>query len=783
MGGQLRKRPAVVVVVLLALATVACEPLARHPDNGPYEIDILALGDSFTAGNGARVSGQEDYGYYGISADDPRPDESVRTKDWNISHPYGCFRNSNNYSFELYDAIGSAGAYVNAACSGDTTDNVVAAAPPEAQLAGFSEAQRKEFDLVTLTIGGNDLHFAAIMQQCLVGFADSAVECQANFDNAFSQLDGSPSLVYTKMRHAVVRVAQDFPNARIVLLGYPLIYEDENYTVSDGDVHVQPGRLLEEGLNQLNDQQRALIEELNPQYERRLTFMPLHEEDGSGLFDGHGLEGGPDADWINPAGSQADLPYREEWFHINSTGHAAIAQALGRLRPVRNLAGGLERVSVATGTTATLRGINSLTPSISDDGRYVAFMTEADLVAGDTNGVRDAFVHDRATQTTERVSLASDGTQPDGNPQRYRGEFGASISGDGRYVAFVSDATNLVVNDWNATDDVFVHDRTTGLTERVSVASDGTEANSFSVRTPVMSPDGRYVAFWSYASNLVADDTNACMSWGPICPDVFVHDRETGVTERVAIASDGTQADRNNADLWRLSLSADGRYVAFASDATNLTPDDPVCSPHTEWLGCAGIFVHDRETGQTERVSVASDGTPANCASDGASMSDDGRYVVFHSLASNLAPGSLNDCLHSADIYLHDRETGTTERVSVPSDDRDLGSYSPSISPDGRFVAFDSSLHTMYPDEYPINEVDGIAECAWCREVFVFDRTSDTVERATFTSGGEYDRLFPDVSADGGQVAFSSVTNNLVPADVDDGADVFVQSLDELVIG
>src|SRR5262249_37717646 len=161
---------------------------------------------------------------------------------------------------------------------------------------------------------------------------------------------------------------------------------------------------------------------------------------------------------------------------------------------------------------------------ISADGRFVTFDSGADdLVAGDTNGVGDVFVHDRVTGVTERMSVASNGGQGDAE------SFGGAISADGRFVAFTSFASNLGVADTNGFDNVFVHDRQTGVTEVVSVAPDGTPGNDGSQR-PAISADGRFVAFQSSASNLVAGDTNQA-------DDVFVRDRLTGVTERVSVAS------------------------------------------------------------------------------------------------------------------------------------------------------------------------------------------------------------------------------------------------------
>lgn len=238
-------------------------------------------------------------------------------------------------------------------------------------------------------------------------------------------------------------------------------------------------------------------------------------------------------------------------------------------------------------------------------------------------------------------------------------------------MAFQSDATNLVPGDSNGFSDIFVHDRHKGETTRVSVASDGAEANEVSLYTAI-SADGRIVVFLSQASNLVSGDTNNMR-------DVFTHDRQTGQTTRVSVASDGSQADGHS---FAPVISDDGRFVAFTSYAMNLVPE--TTNPNE-----MDIFVHDRQTGETSRVSVAGDGTEANGTSDSPAISADGRFVAFHSAASNLVPGDTNS---KTDIFVHDRQTGETTRVFVASDGTQANdrSYYPILSGDGRFVIFGS---------------------------------------------------------------------------------------------
>lgn len=269
----------------------------------------------------------------------------------------------------------------------------------------------------------------------------------------------------------------------------------------------------------------------------------------------------------------------------------------------------------------------STRPSISGDGRYVAFESTArNLVVGDSNDTSDIFVRDLSDGTTIRASV--DGAGGDGNgPSR-----APSISADGRYVAFQSDATNLVPGDTNSSTDVFVRDLASGTTIRASVDGAGGGGNSLS-RAASLSADGRYLAFQSDASNLVVGDTN----WWA---DVFVRDLDAGTTTLASISGTGAQGNWNSSEP---SVSADGRYVAFQSTASNLVAGDT--------SSASDIFVRDLVAGTTRRVSVDSAGIEANHISTCASISADGRYVVFQSTASNLVPGDANG---NDDVFIHE---------------------------------------------------------------------------------------------------------------------------------
>ncbi|MCJ7492238.1 MAG: hypothetical protein MUP15_08845, partial [Dehalococcoidia bacterium] len=234
----------------------------------------------------------------------------------------------------------------------------------------------------------------------------------------------------------------------------------------------------------------------------------------------------------------------------------------------------------------------------------------------------------------------------------------------------------------------FVHDRQIGLTERVSVDSEGTQANGDSATgsvegaTPLaISADGRFVAFPSNATNLVAADTNVCGTPPNTdnCPDVFVHDRETGATERVSVDSLGNEANGASAVP---AISANGRYVAFISSATNLAEGDTY--PNFD------IFVHDRATGTTERVSVTSAGNETHHNSWGPTISGDGRYVVFDSWAPDLVTPATSNRPH---LFVRDRVNGTTELLPVGSE-----TYAPAISANGGFIAF-GTQRSLVPED------------------------------------------------------------------------------------
>jgi hypothetical protein len=267
-------------------------------------------------------------------------------------------------------------------------------------------------------------------------------------------------------------------------------------------------------------------------------------------------------------------------------------------------------------------------PAISSDGRYVAFDSDAtNLVSTDTNGAGDVFVRDRQLGTTERVSVGNL-TPPDN--QADDGSGSPAISGDGRYVAFASGATNLVVGDTNGVGDVFVRDRLSAITIRASINSSTLAQGNHSSSSPAISSDGRFVAFESDADNLVSGDTSSDLT------DIFTYNLTSGVTKRVSLSSSGEELLGTS---FAATISGDGHYVAFVFD---------------EWgdgENRTKVLLKDRQAGPITSVSGAPNGFPGNPEqASRPSLSGDGRFVSFDSDASNLVDGDTNG---TRDIFVH----------------------------------------------------------------------------------------------------------------------------------
>jgi uncharacterized repeat protein (TIGR01451 family) len=348
----------------------------------------------------------------------------------------------------------------------------------------------------------------------------------------------------------------------------------------------------------------------------------------------------------------------------------------------------------------------------------------------------------------ELISVSSDEVQGNQDSEQ------ASISGDGRHVAFASFSDNLVPEDTNLAADIFVRDRESGATERVSVGPNGRQSDGDSgvlnlMGGPDVSADGRLVAFSSMATNFVNGDTNGNA-------DVFVHDRQAGTTQLISVGLDGRPASGVAP-----SISGDGRFVSFTSNAFNLVPGDTGFRSH--------VYVYDLQTGAMERVDVANDGTPGDGEAFTSALSGDGRFVAFDTFADNLA---ANDGDGSVDVFLHDRQTGLTRGVSTvaPSTGGLRHSTLGSITRNGRFVGFSSTETNLVPGD--TNNWD---------DSFLFDGNDGSVVRVSVGTGGQQgDRgSYTALSREDGRVVvFISDATNLVAGDTNDAIDVFRRNLD-----
>ncbi len=359
-------------------------------------------------------------------------------------------------------------------------------------------------------------------------------------------------------------------------------------------------------------------------------------------------------------------------------------------------------------------------PVVSGNGRWIAFASiVSELVRGDTNGMTDVFLQDRQTGVVQRVSVASDGSQSNHSSAQ------PSISGDGRYIVFVSLASNLVFDDTNELQDVFIHDRQRSRTRRISLGFDGSNADGKSL-APSISDDGRWIAFWSSASNLVSPQEGrglgqtACGADGRPhrCFDIYLYDRRAEAIERIPV---GRPFDRLNPFMDTLSISGDGTWILFRADSHDDLGDD---------LGLTNsqdVFLYNRITGSFESINQRPDGEVGNGPSYTAEISNSGRWIAFASEASNLVPDDTNDAI---DVFLLDRQEREIRRVSLTQDgsqaDRDSGvilgwdfHYGDglSLSADGRWVLYSSRAENLV-----MQEINPCILELFCQNLYLYDR-------------------------------------------------------------
>lgn len=374
------------------------------------------------------------------------------------------------------------------------------------------------------------------------------------------------------------------------------------------------------------------------------------------------------------------------------------------------------------------------TPSLSQDGRWIAFTSWASNLTDSTPNPNDdepdVFVRDLLLGSTVRASEPVDGSDF-GNAS----STSPSLSADGRMLAFASQADNLVPGDFSdGRSDVYVRDLDAGVTTRISLAWDGSVPDRES-GSPSLSADGLHVAFTSRAGNLVQGDIQ------DFHDDIYVHNLASGITSKITPgASDRSQSP---------AISGDGRMIAFKSRANNLVPGDGNQNDD--------VFVHDRQTGTTQVASISLEGVTANNASSSPAISADGRFVAFTSFASNLVEDDSNAF---DDVFVRDLVAGTTRLISRGHDGSpaDQHSYNPCISADGSVIAFHSDAGNLVADD--ING-DG-------RDVFVHDSATGTTRLAhRATDGGNGNGITENcgLSDDGSYVAYESTSTNLVDSD------------------
>jgi|GEM_PF-1954921 len=429
----------------------------------------------------------------------------------------------------------------------------------------------------------------------------------------------------------------------------------------------------------------------------------------------------------------------------------ASAGSLQQIRTANTLVqlGGPMRISTdANGQQAT--GGDSVTPVFMPDSRSVIFHSEAsNLVPSDTNGVRDTFLKDIVTGAISRISVNGSGGQQTGASSTGI----VSMSDDGRYVMFSSAAGNLVSGDTNGVSDVFIRDLASGAVSRVTTTASGGQANGASAQGAFSADDRQLIVFQSFATDLVTGDTNGRS-------DIFLKDLQTGAITRLSTTSAGDEATGHS---YYPQLSPDGQSVLFESLAADLVPGDTNAA--------SDVFLKNLQTGAITRLSADASGGLASGSSEQASFSPDGRYVAFHSTASDLVPGDTNG---ATDLFIKDVLTGAIVRASTNAagvqQNGDTEVNTAAFSPDGRFVTFASNASNLVT-----GDTNGLTDS------FMKDlKTGQVIRLSTTAAGGQAsggDSYLARFSPDGRYVVFRSGATNLVAGDTNGQEDVFLREV------